>query len=100
MIAHLVLGQVKHAQEPAGGCCADEDWAAEVERKANVNSRLRSSGSGESKEGMKAKAQGTGHGHGKIIEDDRTTNEDEGGFVRTHHHRHRILPPNIVQLRR
>ena len=44
----------------------DEDWAAEVERGANVNSRLGSSGSGESKERMKAKAQGIGHGHGKI----------------------------------
>ena len=46
----------------------DEDWAAEVERGANVNSRLGSSGSGELKEGMKAKAQGTGHGHGKITQ--------------------------------
>jgi len=65
MIAHLVLGQVNHAEEPAGGCCVDEDWAAGVKRRANVNSRLRASGSGGSKEDLKAKAQRTGRGRGK-----------------------------------
>ena len=49
----------------SGGCCVDEDWAAEVEQRANVNSRLRSSVNGGSKEDMKAKAQRTGHGRGK-----------------------------------
>ena len=63
MIAHLILGQVEHA----GGCYVDEDWAAEVERRANLNSRLRSSGNGKSKEGMKAKGQRAGHGRGKIM---------------------------------
>ena len=29
--AYLVAGQIEHAQEPAGGFCVDEDWAAAVE---------------------------------------------------------------------